>query len=294
MRRLRFLLRPGWLALVLAVLVFSGACFWILSPWQFGRNAEQEQQNQAIRAAQTAPPVPLGQYLPGNAEPKPSQQWHRVTISGHYVAELETVVRLRTVSSQPAYEVLTPVRTAGGTLVLVDRGWVPADNGRVPSYAPPPSGEVQLVARVQPDEPADPQHRAPLHQDGHTQIYAINGAAISGMQGVHYRAGYFQLVSGQPGALNPIPLPQIVSGPYLSYALQWIVFGVMAIFGLGFFTVRELKPGGALTPEGRRRRREQRAQRQSGAAKPPRGRRAVAAAIAAEESAERERATSRE
>ena len=61
-------------------------------------------------------------------------------------------------------------------------------------------------------------------------------------------------MSGQPGALGIAALPQLDSGPFLSYAWQWITFGVMAIGGLGYFTWRELKPGGALTPEGRARR----------------------------------------
>ena len=33
---------------------------------------------------------------------------------------------------------------------------------------------------------------------------------------------------GQPGALGEIPTPAIESGPYLSYGLQWIAFGIMA------------------------------------------------------------------
>ena len=47
--------------------------------------------------------------------------------------------------------------------------------------------------------------------------------------------------------LGALPLPQTDSGPFLSYALQWIAFGAMALLGWLYFTVRELKPGGALT-----------------------------------------------
>jgi hypothetical protein len=86
--------------------------------------------------------------------------------------------------------------------------------------------------------------------------------------------------------LNVLPQPQIDSGPFLSYALQWIVFGVMAIGGLGYFTWREIQPGGALTPEGRARRRTE---RDAGGPPKVRGRHAVAAMIAEDEA--RERAT---
>ena len=61
--RLKFLLRPSWLAMVAGVLVFAFACFWLLSPWQFNRNSEREAQNNAIEASLTADPRPLNNVL---------------------------------------------------------------------------------------------------------------------------------------------------------------------------------------------------------------------------------------
>ncbi|MGH3438658.1 MAG: SURF1 family protein, partial [Sciscionella sp.] len=171
MRRLKFLLRPGWLALVAAVLVFAGACFWFLSPWQFGRNAGNERQNHAIEASEHTPAVPLQQFLPANREPAPPQLWHKVTVTGHYLPKLETLARLRTNAGQPSYEVLTPLRSTNGELVLIDRGWIGVNNGHVPRYAAPPAGTVRLTARVQADEQPDPANRPPLHVAGHTEIY---------------------------------------------------------------------------------------------------------------------------
>lgn len=284
MRRLAFLLRPGWLALLLAVLVFAGACFWILSPWQFGRNAGQQRQNDAIASSERIPPVPLNEFLPADREPDPAQLWHRIVVTGQYLPAMETVARLRTVNGQPACEVLTPFRTTDGQLLLIDRGWAAMDSGRLPNYPVAPRGTERLVARVQADETPNVD-RPPLREDGRTQVYQINGGRIGTLFGVRFRPGYFQLVDGQAGVLNPIPLPQMESGPFLSYALQWIAFGVMAVFGLCYFTMRELRPGGVLTREGRADRRERRVRAGSGT-KPLRGRHAVAAAIAAEEAEE--------
>lgn len=283
-RRLAFLLRPGWLALLLAVLVFAGACFWILSPWQFGRNAGQQRQNDAIASSERISPVPLNELLPADREPDPAQLWHRIVVTGQYLPAMETVVRLRTVHGQPACEVLTPFRTTDGQLLLIDRGWIAVDGSRLPNYPAAPRGTERLLARVQADETPN-AGRLPLREDGRTQVYQINGSQIGTLFGVRFRPGYFQLVDGQPGVLNSVPLPQIESGPFLSYALQWIVFGAMALFGLCYFTVRELRPGGWLTPEGRANRRERLARPGSGT-KPLRGRHAVAAAIAAEEAEE--------
>lgn len=286
-RRFAFLLRPGWLALVLVVLAFSGSCFLLLSPWQFSRNAGREQQNAAIAASQHTPPVSLDGFLGPRQEPSPSQLWRRVTVTGHYLPGKEVLARLRSVSGHPAYEVLTPLRSENGRLLLVDRGWIPAKNGQVPPYTAAPKGTVRITARVQADEHPDPDHPGALRANGHTQVYRINGDHVGNVLGVHFRSGYFVLTPKQPGVLRPMPLPERDSGPFLSYALQWIVFGIMALAGLGYFTRRELKPGGALTHEGREQRRARKASGDSPrAAKPPRGRRAVAAAIAEEEAEE--------
>jgi cytochrome oxidase assembly protein ShyY1 len=306
-RRLSFLLRPGWIALVIAVIVFSGACFWILSPWQFGRNSERSAQNGEVTTAASAAPVPLRQLVSPGTEPTTADDWREVTMSGRFLPADETVARLRQVQDQAAYEILTPFRLDDGTTMLVDRGWVAPNNGQVPGYAPAPTRHLTITARMHPEE-SNP-HRPPLTEQGHREVYSINTTVVSNITGVHVEPGYFTLVEGQPGVLQELPLPQVDSGPFLSYALQWIVFGVMALFGLGYFTWREIKPGGALTPEGRARRRAEKAAiaeelaqaaahghgpAAAAAAKPKRlrGRHAVAAMIAEDEAAERESAHS--
>ena len=50
-RRLAFLASRGWIGIILAVLAFSAACFFILAPWQFSRNAERTAQNNSVDAS---------------------------------------------------------------------------------------------------------------------------------------------------------------------------------------------------------------------------------------------------
>ena len=52
---------------------------------------------------------------------------------------------------------------------------------------------------------------------------------------------YLQLVDGQPGGLGAIALPHLDAGPFLSYGIQWIAFGILAPVGLGYFIISEIK-----------------------------------------------------
>ncbi|HEY0805813.1 MAG TPA: SURF1 family cytochrome oxidase biogenesis protein, partial [Pseudonocardiaceae bacterium] len=155
MRRLGFLLRPGWIALVVGVIIFAGACFWVLSPWQFGRNTERSAQNNDVTNAVHDPAVPLRTLLPAGVEPRASQNWREVTMAGRFLPGDETVARLRQVSDQPADDVLTPFRLNSGRIMLVDRGWVSPNNGQVPNYPAAPTGHLTITARMHPEE-SDP------------------------------------------------------------------------------------------------------------------------------------------
>lgn len=232
--RLRFLLRPGWLALTALVMLFAVACFAVLAPWQFSRHTERKTTNDAITRSSTAPPVPIESL---NAP----TEWRTVTATGTYLQDAELVARLRTVLGEAAFEVLTPLRLTDGTVTLIDRGFVRPDQGRVPTYAAPPTDEVTVTARYRPNE-RDPRDRTP--PEG--QLYAIDTRAAAKTTGLDLRPGYLALTENSPGVLAPLPLPELETGPFLSYALQWITFGAMTLLAWLYFTWREIKPGGAL------------------------------------------------
>jgi cytochrome oxidase assembly protein ShyY1 len=262
---LRFLLRPGWLAVTLVVLLFATACYTLLAPWQFRRDQERKATNAAVQGSFIAPPVPLAELGPGS-------EWRLATLVGSYLPDAETLARLRTVQGEPAYEVLTPFRLTDGQVVLVDRGFVrPNDAVQVGDYPAPPTGQVTLTARLRAGE-TDPQHRDAFTDrtnGGRPQVYAIDADTVGRATGLPIRPGYLQLEAGSPGVLGALPLPQLEAGPFFSYALQWLAFGTMSLLALAYFTWREIKPGGVLAEP-----------------KHPR-RRSVAQQIADEEAAER-------
>jgi cytochrome oxidase assembly protein ShyY1 len=257
----RFLLRPGWLAFIVVVIGFAVACYTLLAPWQFGREAQRDTEQQAIDVSYRTPPAPLAELVAAGTGVTPALEWRQATVSGTYVPDAEALVRLRVVDGKPAFEVLTPLRTDDGRLIAVDRGYVSTPSGsQVPGFAPAPPGPVTLTGRLRVNE-NDPQNRPVSVLDGHRQLYAADSRALSSATGLDLEPGYLQLAADQPGVLGPLPVTVSASGaPFtnFSYALQWLTFGAIAIFAMAYFVRLEM-----LQRRGRDRRSERSALRKA-------------------------------
>lgn len=241
MRRLSFLLRPGWLALAVVVIAFTYLCFSVLAPWQLGKNTKTSRENKQIERALTTDPVPLRTLLPQQDSSAPDAQWRRVTATGHYLADKQLLARLRVAGGEPAFEVLVPFAVDGGPTVLVDRGYVrPEQGSRVPPIPRPPTGTVTITARLR-DSEQPVAGKEPFTSDGVRQVYSIDIDQIAGLTGVRLAGSYLQLVDNQPGGLGVIGVPHLDAGPFLSYGIQWITFGIAAPILLGYFVYSEIR-----------------------------------------------------
>jgi len=241
MRRLSFLLRPGWIALILVVIAFTYLCFMVLAPWQLGKNSRTSRQNQQIEYSLNTAPVPLKTLLPQQDSSAPDAQWRRVTATGHYLPDVQVLARLRVVDSDQAFEVLAPFAVDDGPTVLVDRGYVrPEPGSHVPPIARPPQETVTLTARLRDSEPTVP-NKDPFSRDGFEQVYSVHTEQVSALTKIPLAGSYLQLVEGQPGGLGVIDVPHLDAGPFLSYGIQWISFGILAPIGLGYFAYSEIR-----------------------------------------------------
>lgn len=242
MRRLAFLLRPGWIALALVVAMFTYLALTVLAPWQLGKNTRTSRENTQIEASLSAQPVPVTSVLPQQDSSAPDMQWRRVTATGRYLPAAEVLARLRVIGGAPAYEVLTAFAVDGGPTVLVNRGYVHPEQGTaVPSIPEPPVGTVNITARLRDSETAPTDDKKPFTEAGYQQVYGIDTRQIAGLTKTPLTGSYLQLVEDQPGGLDVLPLPQLDAGPFLSYGIQWIAFGIIAPLGLGYFAYTELR-----------------------------------------------------
>ena len=241
MHVLRTFLRPGWLALGVVVVAFAAMCFTLLAPWQLGKNSDTEHRNDLITSAMSQSAVPIDEGAPAGAGFDPSTEWREVTLRGRYLTDREVLVRLRSVDERPAVEVLTPFATDDGSrVVLVDRGYVRPEQGALPSIPAAPSESTTIDARIRKGEGTSPGRGAHT-EAGRAAVYTIDPAEVGRAVDTSLDPFYLQLSPDQPGSLGEISLPQLDSGPYLSYGLQWLAFGIMAPLGAGYFIYSEIR-----------------------------------------------------
>ena len=229
-----------WGAYLALTLVFAIACG-LLSWWQWARRSEAVDEIQRIERNYDAQPRPVDEVLGDLDGWSDDDEWTPVALHGEYLADDQVLVRNRVRGGQPGFEQLVPLRLDDGSIFVVDRGWLPLGDGAdaTPDAVPlPPKGEVTVVARLRQAEPALPGRSAP---DG--QLPSIDVATMVDQLGEPGYTGAYGLLASEDPAAAETPLaavrPQEDEGPHLSYALQWIAFGVLAFIGLFWAWRRE-------------------------------------------------------
>ena len=242
MRRLAFLLRPGWSRWHVVVIAFAYLCFTVLAPWQLGKNTRTSRENDQIQQSLDDCAGAGDNAAAAAGFVAPDAQWRRVTATGHYLPDAQVLARLRVADGDPAFEVLVPFVVDGGPTVLVDRGYVrPVPGSKVPPMPPPPRGTGDRSRRVCATPSAPVRARILSSVTVSEQVYSIDTAQIAALTGVPLAGSYLQLVDDQPGGLGVIGLPHLDAGPFLSYGIQWIAFGIVAPIGLGYFVYSEMR-----------------------------------------------------
>lgn len=219
----------GYLALVI---VFAVACG-LLSWWQWARRAEAVAEIDRVAGNYDAAPVPVADVLPKLDTWTEADEWMPVELTGHYLADDQLLVRNRPYNGASGFEVLVPFELDDGRVFVVDRGWVPVGSSvEAPDAVPaPPDGAVTVVARLKEGEPTLPGRTAPAGQLATIHLPSV--AELVGEQ--TYTGAYGLLASEDPApAERPAPAvkPEADEGPHLSYALQWIAFGILAFAAL--------------------------------------------------------------
>ena len=249
MNRWSFALSRRWFGYLALALVFAAVCV-ALSQWQVARLHETRSANELVDRNYHSTPVAVVSVLPTLTSYSPKQRWMQVELTGSYLADAQMLVRNRPLNGQPGFEVLDPLLLSDGNVFLVDRGYVPIGNTQDrPDHIPsPPAGPVTVIARLQAGEPT-----LAGRSDTPGELATIHLPDVATLVGMPtYTGAYGLMVSESPAAdTRPTarPQPQLDEGLHISYAIQWVIFGIMAFFGLWYAIRQEYRMRNADDPD---------------------------------------------
>lgn len=241
----RFLLSRQWVILTLLALVLIPTMV-RLGIWQMHRYEERSARNQLVADALAAKPVPVERLTSAGHTVTSAERYRTATAKGRFDTDHEVVVRRRTnADDEVGFHVLTPFVLDDGKVLLVNRGWIPADGPSqtaFPKIPAPPGGEVTVTGRLMPDETTETSGIKDLKGLPDRQIMLINSAAEAERLGVEVLGGYLALTAPEPKDDTPEPLgspgDENAALNY-AYALQWWLFATAVPVGYVILVRRE-------------------------------------------------------
>ena len=132
MIRLRPALWPTLVSLPILVLSLS------LGIWQMERREWKRDILDRITTNQAAPPMTLDELLSGDPL---RHEYGRVKVAGTFEHGREFFLAARSLKNKVGLQVIVPLKTDDGRIVLFDRGWVP-DRNAATQAAAQPAGRV--------------------------------------------------------------------------------------------------------------------------------------------------------
>ena len=208
------------------------AVFVRLGLWQVARLGEKRAANAGLRAALAAAPLELDGALPQLE----ALRARRVLVQGVYDTTRRVMLSDSWRGDSAGVELVMPLRLAGGGVILVDRGWLPAADAidghaeRVPS-----AGPQRVLALAEPlARGAKAAAWTALARPGGASVFSARAldadtvaARVPGAM-----ASYTLRALPAPGEpatpLREVPAP-LNESMHLGYAIQWFAMaGIVA------------------------------------------------------------------
>ena len=201
-------------------------CVWA-AQWQYHRGVDRHARNTIIEERIARDAIQLGEIDSELA----NNEWQSIVATGSFDEKKQILLRNRYSEGKYGYEVLTLFTSTTGKKFWVDRGWVQAGATATtpPEVTSVPAGEVTITGRFRLD--------ASLPRGS---FFALPGsdkdlvAELNAQSQLNTEKYYLDLLSGSEPSLTPAvtaQLPTLSDGPHMAYALQWLFFGGLVIYG---------------------------------------------------------------
>ncbi len=210
----------------LVALALIVLCVWA-AQWQYHRGVDRHARNTIIEERIARDAIELGKIDSELA----NNEWQSIVTTGSFDEKKQILLRNRYSEGKYGYEVLTLFTSTSGEKFWVDRGWVQAGATATtpPEVTSVPVGEVTITGRFRLDSSLPRGSFFALPGSGEDLVSELN--AQSQLNTEKY---YLDLLSSSEPSLTPAvtaQLPSLSDGPHMAYALQWLFFGGLVIYG---------------------------------------------------------------
>ncbi len=210
--------------LVLVGVVALAALLAGLGVWQWQRAGEKEVLEAQYRARARAPAL----RLTGMEEDAAALRYRTVELVGRYDPAHRFYVPARGAGRQLGYDLYVPLRLAGGTGVVVNRGWLPHDyRAGGPRAADTPAGTVQLRGRV-----VTPAHNPfAMEAAGDGRIWGqVDLARLAAAVPYRLMPVVVELEQGPGRLVTHWQAPDLRPERNRGYAFQWFAMALAVLF----------------------------------------------------------------
>jgi surfeit locus 1 family protein len=229
----RFALFAFFVAVALCVLVGLGT-------WQLERKAWKDALIAELQAKLAAPPTDLPARERWQRLTAATDEFRRVAFPAEFLSGEEALVyssgsSLRPDVSGPGYFVFAPARLTGGSIVVVNRGFVP-EGRQDPKMRPAPSGVVDIVGVMR--WPEQRGQFTPQDEPAKGLWFARDPAAMAAIKKWGTIAPFYVDQEGpQPaGGLPKVgPLKAGLPNNHLQYAVTWYGLAVVILIAAMVF-----------------------------------------------------------
>jgi surfeit locus 1 family protein len=199
----------------------------VAADWQYTRGIDRQARNNIIEERIARSPIELSSrdaVLDNN-------EWQSITTTGRFDSTQQILLRNRYWEGKYGYEVLTLFTNASGEKFWVDRGWVKAGATATtpPEVTAVPVGDVSITGRFRLDSSLPRGSFFALPATGEGLVSELNAQSQ-----LDTEKFYIDLLSGSEASLTPAApaqLPPLSDGPHKAYALQWLFFGGLIVYG---------------------------------------------------------------
>ena len=215
-----------------------------LGVWQLDRLAQKRASNAVLIEQLASSPFSLNSdQLPADL----AELRDRPAVGqGRFDFEQQLILTQQSWSGFPGAHLITPLLLEGsGVALLVDRGWIPAEEvaaGELDRYD---EAETQIVNGAFQLSQTLSGGRETVTDGPQQEWYRVDIEAIQRQLPYELLPIYMLQSPGSEEQELPYkvePEIDLSEGPHLGYAIQWFIFATILVFGYGYFVLTRSSP----------------------------------------------------